>query len=714
MVRPIESSKLKFLICYASQKGTAQSIAEDLVEQCENQKLYNSHISCISDIKKIEKLKEYSCIIFVGSTTGDGDPPETARKFMRELKESITKTPISWLHYTVLGLGDTNYTNFCNFGKTLDQTLHTGKAHRFYNCGWADDGTGLEIVVEPWIEDLFPALKNFLDSPEAREKSFTETKPKTVEMSREVEDVCNLIPDVKVSLDAETEAKVNLKYLDSVIPSLHLPTEGEVLNHPIRNLKFPIDNTLTLPNVPVTYLIAEYLDEPLEICHKDTVKKLGSSYPFIASDITSCFISSFRRLTTADAVKQALEISLKSAEKEKFFYEPGDSFGIIVKNKEEEVDLLLNLLSLNKNADLHLKLKVDQNTSKKSALVPKYIPSDCTLRYLFTYCLDIRTIPKKPFLRALVEHTSNEQEKRRLMELVSKEGSDDYNKIVRLQGLTFIDLLLLFPSCIPPVSLLVEHLSRLLPRYYSVTSSPLKSPDAISFVFNVIEIPKGDSVMFKREGVCTGWLNSLVMSKGTETDDLHVELGKMSLDSSNHNHEILIYFRSNQNFRLPQEINTPIIMIGPGTGVAPFIGFITHRKIQIQCSEESSSPLMVLFFGCRHKDRDFLYRHELMAFTESGSLSKMFVSFSRDENQSEGEPKYVQDNLILQGEEVIKLIDKKNASVYVCGDAKNMSKNVLDTLINLLKKHLSLSDVDARRYIAQMQLKNRYLQDVWA
>ncbi|RXG71615.1 Methionine synthase reductase [Armadillidium vulgare] len=657
MVRPIESSKLKFLICYASQKGTAQSIAEDLVEQCENQKLYNSHISCISDIKKIEKLKEYSCVIFVGSTTGDGDPPETARKFMRELKESITKTPISWLHYTVLGLGDTNYTNFCNFGKTLDQTLHTGKAHRFYNCGWADDGTGLEIVVEPWIEDLFPALKNFLDSPEAREKSFTETKPKTVEMSREVEDVCNLIPDVK----------------------------KQKLNYTI-----------------------------FAFTHRRRIKKLGSSYPFIASDITSCYISSFRRLTTADAVKQALEISLKSAEKEKFFYEPGDSFGIIVKNKEEEVDLLLNLLSLNKNADLHLKLKVDQNTSKKSALVPKYIPSDCTLRYLFTYCLDIRTIPKKPFLRALVEHTSNEQEKRRLMELVSKEGSDDYNKIVRLQGLTFIDLLLLFPSCIPPVSLLVEHLSRLLPRYYSVTSSPLKSPDAISFVFNVIEIPKGDSVMFKREGVCTGWLNSLVMSKGTETDDLHVELGKMSLDSSNHNHEILIYFRSNQNFRLPQEINTPIIMIGPGTGVAPFIGFITHRKIQIQCSEESSSPLMVLFFGCRHKDRDFLYRHELMAFTESGSLSKMFVSFSRDENQSEGEPKYVQDNLILQGEEVIELIDKKNASVYVCGDAKNMSKNVLDTLINLLKKHLSLSDVDARRYIAQMQLKNRYLQDVWA
>ncbi|CAB4039447.1 methionine synthase reductase-like, partial [Paramuricea clavata] len=110
----------------------------------------------------IEKEK---CVVFVVSTTGDGDPPDTVTKFWRRLrKKTLGSTYLKGLHYALLGLGDTNYTNFCNCSKTLNSRLLGLGATHFYPPGFADDAVGLEVVVEPWIDELWPALLKELSS----------------------------------------------------------------------------------------------------------------------------------------------------------------------------------------------------------------------------------------------------------------------------------------------------------------------------------------------------------------------------------------------------------------------------------------------------------------------------------------------------------------------------------------------------------------------
>jgi len=145
-----------------------------------------------------------------------------------------------------------------------------------------------------------------------------------------------------------------------------------------------------------------------------------------------------------------------------------------------------------------------------------------------------------------------------------------------------LDILLRFPSCSPPVEVLMEHLSRLIPRAYSVSSSPLESADSFSFAFNVITFSKNDGRRYSRNGVCTGWLYNLckdMLNEGVTTfdDDLAKHLSTLSLNQGivvdpNISKEIVVYRRKNHNFRLPEDLKSPIVMIGPGTGIAPFVG----------------------------------------------------------------------------------------------------------------------------------------------
>ncbi|XP_047490875.1 methionine synthase reductase-like isoform X2 [Penaeus chinensis] len=717
-----------FLLLYASQKGNAKAIAEDLAEQCESKGLINE-LRCCSEIGKTFSLEETRCLVLVGSTTGDGEPPDTARKFWRQLhKKGQPSNVLGHLSYTILGLGDTNYTNFCNFGKTIDQKLQDLGGKRFYPCGWADDGTGLEIVVEPWIEGLFPALQKhfdkmaelvdacnqvaFVDNSSTIEQVNTNKKgvnkdpicddpshSQNVLSSTSQNSSDNILKGDIVSEDTYTRIakKYNLDFL----------SRDELQCLPVRSCTLPVDAKLTLPVLPSDYLMIKYLENS----EKESGSEHVPALPSVASELIKTSVTSIRKLTQHNSVKTALEVSLTVPESiNSFDYEPGDSFGIIVQNREEEVELFLSLLGISDVAEKTYELSVDPNTKKKGAAIPKYIPVRSSLHYVFQSCVDIRSVPKKPLLRILVQYTSDPTEKRRLQELVSKECASEYVKCVREQGLTLLDLLCIFQTCKPPVTTLLEHLPQLLPRAYSITSSPLVDSKKISFVFNVVDIPKEKATTFSRKGICTGWLASLY--KTVEMSKLEESLEVLSIKDKGPVY-VPIYLRTNQNFRLSGDVSSPIIMIGPGTGVAPFVGFLQHKhKLQID-SPDISFGESWLFYGCRHKERDYLYREELEKFRDSKILSNLIVSFSRDDSPP-GSPRYVQDNIIKYGVEMASLITDKAAIVYVCGDARNMSKGVFDTFVSILKQHRGLTEIEARRFMAQMQLEKRYLQDVWS
>lgn len=708
----------RVLLLYASQTGNAQAIAESLSEQL-GQAGIAVQVKCCSQLDSTAALLQVSCLVLVASTTGDGDPPDSARKLWKQLKR-WRGAPLTHLSYTVLGLGDTNYNNFCNFGKIVDKQLNSLGAQSFYRCGWADDGTGLEVVVEPWCEGLQLALKLHLSSlsmqeptppqPAADGGNSSESVSRTAGNNEELNcnqkyksSLCENNRELEMAISSENEdvvSKIMAHYSVDMLP------HHEVEHLPLRCCAFPKDDPLSIPVLPAPYLTLTLTQN----CDAPQTTASSATLPAAASPVFKAQVTTIRQLTHPAAVKTALEFTLKLPE-EGIHYHPGDAIGILVKNPQKEVELLLGLLGLTQIADKGCELSITPGTKKKAAAVPSFLPCKSSLRHLLECCVDIRAVPKKTLLRALAEHTTNPCEQRRLLELVSKEGFGEYTRHVREACLSTLDLLMFFRSCRPPVTTLLEHLPRLLPRPYSAASSPLATPNHLTFVFNVVEIPQGSSVAFSRQGVCTGWLASLasgncendelVPSSGLDVKDVEQALSNLTLTSSE-NIFIDIYLRSNQNFRPPTDSSIPVVMVGPGTGVAPFVGFLKHRqKVGVGGGE------WWLFYGCRHKDKDFLYQKELRELKEEGVLNHFIVSYSRENDG----PKYVQDNLIKYGTSLATLLDK--AFVYVCGDAHNMAKDVFEAFVSVLMNHKELTEADARKVMTKMQLDRRYLQDVW-
>ncbi|XP_062566305.1 methionine synthase reductase-like [Saccostrea cucullata] len=729
--------KNRCLLLFGSQTGQADAITEEIQQNSVTHGLeFERH--CLSQVEKKFTLEKETCVVIVTSTTGDGEPPDTALKFFRRLKKkTLPSDYLSHLNYALLGLGDSNYTNFCNAGKTLDKRLEELGARRFYPCGWADDAVGLEQAVEPWIEGLFPALKQFLslDSLNKSGPCSNETSCDSIQCAvklaenkdgvaqSEKSEVTNFTTnghsstngdppndsvDSKEKQDDSNGHNVSTSELDvkSVIngtESLERKLEDVLLEGtPEASLRKSVqplcDSAVTVPLLSPGYLIIKY--DPTESVNQFP-SPLNTS---TASNISNATIISADILTSQDAIKKTLKLGLKLDSD--FSYQPGDSVSVYCQNEEKEVEMLLKRLNVLDKADCVFQIELMKDTKKAKAVIPLHLPTVSTLKNLFTHHIDIREPPKKSMIRQLVEETTNPKEKRRLQELCSKQGMADYTKFIRNPEISILDLLHAFPSCQPPVERLIESLPKLQPRPYSACSSPLKTPGQLDIVFNVVNIPEGDGRSFSRQGICTGMLDKRTLDvQNIGYQESEVTNGK--------DLQLQISARSNQIFHLPVDVSVPLILVGPGTGVAPFVGFLQHREMQMSHPETEDQVFgeIFLFFGCRNPSQDFLFREELRRLQEAQVLTELFVSFSRD--SSTEEPKYVQDNILKHADQVLDLIENRNAVIYVCGDAKNMAKDVNQAFMTILQEKRGLSDSEARGHVTKLRLGKRYLEDVW-
>ncbi|XP_071156703.1 methionine synthase reductase-like isoform X2 [Mytilus edulis] len=779
------STKNRFLLLYGSQTGQAKAISEEIVEKAEKFNL-TADLHCLSQTEKKFNIEREHCIVIVTSTTGDGEPPDTAQKFVRRLKKkTLPSNHLENLNYALLGLGDSNYTNFCNNGKTIDRRLEQLGAKRFYESGWADDAVGLEIAAEPWMESLFPAIQKFLSvnihttscdsidtscrtnqsgSNENRLESKTipglhsdESSPalthlneiikpvsptdsccdKTTEVTspklNSLTNVNNLSSSLLSKSDSDTGTDINIESNAHINRTdnrtlitkskLNLNQQNEIQTldkgecQPSLTTSLPplSESSVSVPVLSAAYLKLEYLNNETVNLTEIPLQN-GCPMPSASSEITMARVTSSSVLTKEEAVKKTLCLKLNT-QKKMMEYLPGDSISVVVENDVNEVEALLKRLSVLKCADTTCSLTVIEGTKKKNPSVPSHIPPMCTLRHIFTTCVDIREPPKKALFRALVEYTSDQGQKRRIQELCSKQGAADYTQFVRQPSLSLMDILNAFPSCIPPVERLLEHLPRLQPRPYSVCSSPLVNPGIIEIVFNVINIPVGEGRSYHRNGVCTGMLDKItqnVQIKGAfqedRVDDLSNTLEKLAI---NDKIQVPIFTRTNQHFHMSDDLSIPIIMVGPGTGVAPFVGFLRHRQA---LRKDMSDPELYgntwLFYGCRHEKSDYIYRKELEDFQSTGILSRLCVCFSRD-NQLQKSPQYVQDNIRNNSTELSILIMEKNATVFVCGDAKNMAKDVNEAFVSVIQSYKGCTAEEAKIELMKMRLHKKYLEDVW-
>jgi NADPH-ferrihemoprotein reductase len=238
-----------------------------------------------------------------------------------------------------------------------------------------------------------------------------------------------------------------------------------------------------------------------------------------------------------------------------------------------------------------------------------------------------------------------------------------------------------FPSVKVPIGLFFAHVAaRLQPRYYSISSSPLRHPSHCHVTAAVVDevMPTGR----RHLGVASGTL-----SKAKSGDLLPVFIRKST-------------------FRLPQGFEKPIILIGPGTGLAPFRGFLQERAEQVHAGQALGPAY--LFFGCRHPEEDYIYQEELEAALRQGILTGLNVAFSRVSNSKD----YVQHHLLHQRCDVWEAL-QAGGSMYVCGDAKHMAKDVHKAVNEVVARCNGWAMAEAEAHVAKLQKEGRYLQDVW-
>lgn len=286
-------------------------------------------------------------------------------------------------------------------------------------------------------------------------------------------------------------------------------------------------------------------------------------------------------------------------------------------------------------------------------------------------------------MRLLADSASTASDKEKLHYICSPNGSDAYFSLIANEGKSLLGLLKTFPSCRCPLARLLEHLPPIKPRPYSISSSPLISEKSIKFTFSVVHHDDGS------EGVCSGYLARIA-----------ADIAAQQL--------ICFYFRKPTKFQLPHDDSAPIIMIGPGTGIAPFIGFLQHRYI-LKNNERAVFGKTWLFFGCRYSNRDYLYKNELEHFLRSEVLNELFVSFSREDDKKF----YVQHNMEKQGSAFCDLVVNDNAVIYVCGDARNMMKDVKKAVVDIVVRCGQKTRAEAETFVAELQRNGRYIEDAW-
>ena len=289
--------------------------------------------------------------------------------------------------------------------------------------------------------------------------------------------------------------------------------------------------------------------------------------------------------------------------------------------------------------------------------------------------------------------------------MCSTQGTSDYATFLRTPYVGLIQLLQTFRSCKPLLVRVLEHLPQLLPREYSIASFHGKENGRLRFVFNVIELPDFPWVS-KRFGLCTKWLDDITTHMRS-TSGMVEKLDTMSIQDTH----VPMYFRKPTGFRFPDDPTKPLIMIGPGTGVAPYVGFLEKREQLRESNPEVQLGPAVLFFGCWYRGKDELYGEVLEEFKRKGILTELFTCYSREGGS---EVKYVQHNILAHRQLVCDLLFKQGGAMYICGDAKGMGRDVTNTVLQLIQDEHNLTDkMEAVKMLNTMRENKQFLEDVW-
>ena len=382
-----------------------------------------------------------------------------------------------------------------------------------------------------------------------------------------------------------------------------------------------------------------------EVAEVDADEAFGKKNPF-----PSPLLSSYN-LNALDAGRETYHIEL-SLDGSGLEYETGDALGVLSHNPTEMVDEILPLLPFNIKEEVPL--PAGGEASLREALIKAY---------------DIRSLNKK--LLAAWSERSGSPYLRALVESGSREEIDDF-----CWGRELIDLINDHPADFGDGEEFVGVLKKLQPRLYSIASSPNAHPGEVHLT---VAIVRYNTHGRERGGVCSTYLSDRVGDVVTG-----------------------VFVHHNKAFRLPTDLSKDVIMVGPGTGIAPFRAFLEEREVS------KAGGRNWLFFGNPYQATDFIYEEQLTGWQKNGVLAKLDLAFSRDQ----AEKVYVQDKMLEAGADLWDWL-KGGGYFYVCGDASRMAKDVDNALHTIAQTHGGLSEEEAVTYFKEMKKEKRYARDVY-
>ncbi|KAI7479657.1 hypothetical protein D0860_06086 [Hortaea werneckii] len=444
--------------------------------------------------------------------------------------------------------------------------------------------------------------------------------------------------------------------------------------------------------------------EPIDLHHGIPNTRTNSRGSSAQSKVYALPITQSRELFQDTNGRNCIHMELDLNEHSELKYKTGDHLAVWPVNPTVEIERLVSILGLEERRASPCHIKSLDGT-------PVKVPSPTSLNALFEHYLEVCAPLPRDAIATLATYAPTEDAKQLLLSISkSKESYHEY------QANNYVNLGRLMEKACPgegawkglPLSLVIETLPAMQPRYYSISSSSVVQARraAITAVVSDTALQSQDRI----PGLATNYLLSLKNSIGQPAVShpngltYSLPLEHQPLQAS-HIHAAV----RKSTFKMPPTAATPIVMVGAGTGVAPFRAFVAERsRLKAMGRDVGATKL---FFGCRHPQQDFIYAEEFDEMkAKLGDSFSLTIAFSRPDNKSE--KRYVQNCVEQEAEEVCRLLVDEKSYFYICGSA-GMAREVSDVVNSIIRKRQGWSEEQMKDFADRQKKQKRWLQDVW-
>ncbi|KYN23479.1 PREDICTED: nitric oxide synthase, salivary gland [Trachymyrmex cornetzi] len=654
------SRRIKATVLFATETGTSQMYAEKLGELLGH--AFHSQVLSMEEYD-ISNIEHEALLLVITSTFGNGDPPENGEVFAQNLY--AMKMNDAYINSeNKISLATSK-----SFIKANSQTEVSGSK----KLDRLDSLRG--STTESQTEDTFGPLSNVRFAVFALGSS---AYPNFCAFGRYVD---NLLGE----LGGERLAR--LAQGDEMCGQEQTFRKWAADIFAIACETFCLDDDDTLLEVALS-LGSEALSAAtvrfVEADPQPMAKALSKCHN---RNVTMCNLLRRTNLSGDESSGTTLLLELDDIVGMDISYKPGDHLGVFACNRADLVQRILQRVQSTFETDTSIELQMQKQAHTPNGIVKTWIPHDRYLpnsfRMLLTRFLDITTPPTPNLLRYFASIATNAKERAQLDLLASDPAAYEDWRHWKFPNLA--EVLDEFPSVTPYAPLLLLHLTPLQPRFYSISSSPQVHRGQIHLTVAVVQYQTQNGSGPVHFGVCSNYLRQI--SEG--------EL-------------LYVFVRSAPNFYMPTETEAPVILVGPGTGIAPFRGFWHHRFAQMKLQQNQKFGKIWLFFGCRQRNLD-LYRQEKKEMLEVGVLDKIFLALSREPGLKKT---YVQDLIQSEAPQIYKMVVYERGHFYVCGDC-TMAEDVYQTLKQIIQTHSQMTDKEVEAYMLSLRDENRYHEDIF-